>query len=109
MHAGFHSLRGECPMDLSPAATSTVSEATHKDLRRLVELWGGLLARSGGPFLLGEWSIADAFYTPVATRLRAATALALSDWGDDGEAPATTRRGCWQTPGVPRLGRGGAG
>jgi len=72
-------------MDLSLRVQVEVSEATHKDLRRLVELWRGLLARHGGPFLLGAWSIADAFYTPVATRLRS-YGLALSDWGDDGAA-----------------------
>ena len=85
MHSSFHSLRGECPMDLSLRSHVDVSEATHKDLRRLVELWRGLLARHGGPFLLGGWSIADAFYTPVATRLRS-YGLAVSDWGDDGAA-----------------------
>jgi len=85
MHSSFHSLRGECPMDLSLRVRVDVSEATHTDLRRLVELWSGRLARYGGPFLLGGWSIADAFYTPVATRLRS-YGLALSDWGDDGAA-----------------------
>ena len=39
MHSGFPSLRGECPMDLSLRAEVEVSEATHADLRRLVELW----------------------------------------------------------------------
>ena len=91
MHAGFHSLRGECPMDLSLRSRVDVSQATHKDLRRLVELWGGLLARHGGPFLLGEWSIADAFYTPVATRLRG-YGLALTDWGDTGPCGAYAER-----------------
>jgi glutathione S-transferase len=83
MHAGFASLRGECPMDLSLRTEIEVSEATHQNLRRLVELWGGLLKQHGGPFLVGAWSIADAFYTPVATRLRS-YGLKLSDWGDDG-------------------------
>ena len=91
MHAGFHSLRGECPMDLSLRSHVDVSEATHTDLRRLADLWRGLLARSGGPFLLGEWSIADAFYTPVATRLRS-YGLALSDWGDTGPGVAYAER-----------------
>ena len=86
MHAGFSSLRGECPMDLSaePRAVE-LSEATHRDIRRIVELWGGLLRRSGGPFLAGDWSIADAFYTPVATRFRT-YGVKLSDFGDDGAA-----------------------
>ena len=64
-----------------------VSEATHNDLRRLVELWGGLLKRFGGPFLVGEWSIADAFYTPVATRF-VTYGVKLSDFGDRGEVGA---------------------
>ena len=84
MHSSFASLRGECPMDLSFRAEVTVSEATHNDLRRLVELWSGLLKRFGGLFLVGEWSIADAFYTPVATRLRS-YGLLLSDYGDAGD------------------------
>jgi glutathione S-transferase len=73
MHAGFHSLRGECPMDLLRApAETTLSEATHKDIRRLVSLFAGLRTAygAGGPYLLGAWSIADAFFTPVATRFR---------------------------------------
>ncbi len=88
MHAGFHSLRGECPMDLSAEPRDvTLSEATHKDIRRIVELWNELRERFGerGPFLLGEWSIADAFYTPVATRFRTYD-VQLSDFGDQGGA-----------------------
>ena len=84
MHSGFHSLRGECPMDLA-AQTRVVelSEATHKDIRRIVSLWSELLGRYGGPFLAGGWSIADAFFTPVATRFRTYGVM-LSDFGDAG-------------------------
>ena len=60
MHAGFAALRGECPMDLTLRTTAELSEATQKNVTRIVELWSGLLSRFGGPFLLGEWSIADA-------------------------------------------------
>jgi glutathione S-transferase len=91
MHAGFASLRGECPMDLAFRAEVTVSEATHEDLRRLVALWGQLLARFGGPFLAGPWSIADAFFTPVATRLRS-YGLRLTDYGDQGACGAYAER-----------------
>jgi glutathione S-transferase len=96
MHSGFASLRGECPMDLGVREEIEVSEATHADLRRLVELWGGLLARFGGEFLVGGWSIADAFYTPVATRLRS-YGLHLSDYGDQGPCAAYAAR-LLQTP-----------
>lgn len=70
MHSGFSALRAECPMDLALRTKADLSEATRANVRRIVELWTGLLARTGGPFLLGDWTIADAFYTPVATRFR---------------------------------------
>ncbi|MFI4934206.1 MAG: glutathione S-transferase family protein [Caulobacterales bacterium] len=91
MHAGFASLRGECPMDLSRRQETQVSEATHENLRRIVALWSGLLARFSGPFLVGGWSIADAFYTPVATRFRS-YGVHLSDYGDQGAAGAYAER-----------------
>lgn len=87
MHSGFPSLRGECPMDLALRVEADVSPATAKDIRRIVGLWSGLLARFGGPFLAGDWSIADAFFTPVATRFRT-YGLRLSDFGDQGAAGA---------------------
>jgi glutathione S-transferase len=86
MHSGFASLRGECPMDLSAEPRVVeLSEATHKDIRRIVALWNDMLRRHGGPFLAGGWSIADAFYTPVATRFRTYGVM-LSDFGDAGAA-----------------------
>lgn len=85
MHSGFASLRGECWMDIVGRSKIDVAEATAVNIRRVVALWNDLLARFGGPFLLGEWSIADAFYTPVATRFRT-YGLRLSDFGDEGAA-----------------------
>ncbi len=92
MHSGFQSLRGECPMalDVEPKV-ATLSEATQKNVRRIVAMWSDMLARSGGPFLAGEWSIADAFYTPVATRFRS-YGVHLSDYGDDGTCGAYATR-----------------
>lgn len=86
MHSGFASLRGECPMALEAEPKPTeLSPATQKDIRRIVTVWNELLGRFGGPFLVGEWSIADAFYTPVATRFRT-YGVKLSDYGDSGAA-----------------------
>jgi len=89
MHAGFASLRGECPMDLSLRTQIELSEATANDVRRIVRLWIELRDRHGadGPFLLGGWSLADAFYAPVATRFRS-YGVKLSDYGDTGAAGA---------------------
>ena len=97
MHSGFQSLRGECPMALDQAPRKLdISEATQKDVRKIVERWNQLLKRSGGPFLLGEWSIADAFFTPVATRFRGYE-IHLSDYGDAGAAGLYAER-LLQTP-----------
>jgi glutathione S-transferase len=97
MHGGFTSLRGECSMDLKAEPhDAELSEATHKNIRRIVTQWNDLLARFGGPFLVGEWSIADAFYTPVATRFRT-YGVKLSDFGDTGAAGAYAER-LLQTP-----------
>ena len=92
MHSGFGSLRGECPMalDVEPQPHA-LSEATQHDIRQITALWASLLARFGGPFLLGEWSIADAFYTPVATRFRT-YGVHLSDYGDSGAAGEYAQR-----------------
>ena len=93
MHSGFASLRGECPMDLAawPKAR-TLSEATHKDIRRIVKLWTGMLTKFNGPYLAGEeWGIVDAFFTPVATRFRT-YGVKLSDFGDRGPAARYAER-----------------
>ena len=89
MHSGFASLRGEFPMDLSLKTQLAPTEATAHDIRRIVRLWSDLRGRYAGqgPFLLGAWSIADAFYTPVATRFRS-YGVRLSDYGDSGPAGA---------------------
>lgn len=92
MHAGFQSLRGECPMDLAAAPhQASLSAATAKDIRRITALWNELLGRFGGPYLLGEWSIADAYYTPVASRFFT-YGVHLSDYGDAGAAGAYAER-----------------
>ncbi|MDB5471650.1 MAG: glutathione S-transferase [Caulobacter sp.] len=85
MHSGFGALRRECPMELGLRTTQPMSPEVEKDVRRIVELWLGLLGRSGGPFLLGGWSIADAFFTPVATRFES-YGIDLKICGDDGRA-----------------------
>ena len=90
MHSGFPSIRGECPMDLSAEPVrADLTEATARELRRIAELWSDLRGRfeADGPYLLGAWSIADAFFTPVATRLRT-YGVRLTDFGDRGAAGA---------------------
>ena len=76
MHAGFGALRSACPMNiearLPDVGTRTLAEqpGVAADLARIVAMWQGALAASGGPFLFGSFSIADAYYAPVVARLR---------------------------------------
>ena len=79
MHAGFSALRSHAPMNLRASHPGKVdADAVRGDLHRVEQLWGDLLARSGGPFLFGSFSAVDAMYAPLATRLRT-YALPTSD------------------------------
>lgn len=70
MHGGFGGLRNECPMNMARAhRVLDVSEQVHKDVKRVEEIWGDCLQKSGGPFLFGDFSNADAMYAPVVNRL----------------------------------------
>jgi len=71
MHAGFTGLRSHAPMNLRASHPGKVDlDAVRKDLHRVETLWGGLLERSGGPYLFGAFTAADAMFAPLATRLR---------------------------------------
>ena len=71
MHAGFMALRNAAPMNLRASYPGRVDyEEVKGDLRRLEVLWGEMLARSGGPYLFGSFSAADAMFAPVAARIR---------------------------------------
>ena len=39
------------------------------DLERMETLWSRAFNTHGGPWLCGEYSLADAFYAPLATRI----------------------------------------
>jgi glutathione S-transferase len=69
MHSGFVALRSNMSMDLcaDKAGQGHVPEAL-ADARRVCEIWRDALAASGGPFLFGAFSIADAMFAPVTTR-----------------------------------------
>ncbi len=70
MHAGFGALRSTCHMNMRrPVAALEVSDAVRKDVARVVDVWREALDHSGGPFLFGAFSNADAMYAPVVNRL----------------------------------------
>lgn len=84
MHAGFAALRRHCPMNLEASLPEVGARAlagqpaVQADLDRIVTMWSGLLAEQRpvlssskeGPFLFGAFGIADAYYAPVAGRIR---------------------------------------
>ena len=75
MHSGFTALRSHCGMNIEarlPDVGAIIwrdQAGVRADVERLVDMWGELLARHGGPMLFGEFTIADAFYAPVCMRL----------------------------------------
>ena len=76
MHSGFGALRSCFGMNIEAslpevgARVLAENPGARADLGRMVELWQEALAESGGPFLFGDYSIADAYFAPVATRMR---------------------------------------
>ena len=70
MHSGFSALRGACPMNMRrKPAPLDVSDAVKSDVRRIETIWRETRERSGGPFLFGRFSAADAMFAPVVNRL----------------------------------------
>jgi glutathione S-transferase len=71
MVSGFSAMRNELSCHLFGRVPSfRPSEAARADIDRVFEIWREKLGASGGPFLFGRFSIADAMYFPVLTRFR---------------------------------------
>ena len=69
MHSGFATLRARMPMNLRnsyPGRGLTLE--VEADIARIVALWTDCRATASGPFLMGDFCIADAMFAPVATR-----------------------------------------
>ena len=68
MHSGFGALRATLGMDLQrPAAPISIDVTCWADIESVETLWASVKTGEGR-FLFGDWCIADAFFTPVATR-----------------------------------------
>lgn len=69
MHSGFSDLRSQLSMDIRLKIKAYhLVPGTVSDIRRISHLWEKALKKSGGPFLFGGFTIADAFYAPVVLR-----------------------------------------
>ena len=76
MHSGFNGLRSHCPMNIEAFLPDTGAliwrdqAQVRADVARLVAMWQELLNQHGGPLLFGNFTIADAYFAPICTRLK---------------------------------------
>ena len=73
MHSGFSQVRNEMTMCIRERVdVRPWSPGLERDIARVIEIWNEGRRRFGGrgPFLCGTFSLADAFYAPVAFRFR---------------------------------------
>ena len=76
MHSGFGALRNAFGMNIEASLPEVGARVlaenadARADLARMIALWQSALSESGGPFLFGEYAIADAYFAPVVMRLR---------------------------------------
>jgi glutathione S-transferase len=73
MHSGFGALRSQWPMNARAEGRKTGDDAVRDgEIARIQQLWAECRARFGasGPWLFGEYSVADAMYAPVVLRFR---------------------------------------
>lgn len=69
MLSGFTALRGACPMNLRrPKRRIDLPERVAADVARIEAIWKEAREKSGGPFLFGAFSAADAMFGPVVNR-----------------------------------------
>lgn len=73
MHSGFFAMRNHMPFKLShDAPLNPVPPEVKVDIERMLALWAECraVATETGPYLFGRVSLADAFFAPIAVRLR---------------------------------------
>lgn len=71
MHSGFGALRGAIPMNVRRTPSPIdYSEDVAEDIARVDNIWSDCRNRYHeiGPFLFGDFTIADAMYAPVVSR-----------------------------------------
>lgn len=73
MHSGFVTLRSIMPMDcLNKYDSPEMSSDLKKDIDRVIQIWTDCRNQyaAKGPFLFGEYSIADMMFAPVVFRFK---------------------------------------
>lgn len=73
MHSGFFALRSNMSFDLSrDEALPSIPPEVQAEIERMLALWAECRATATetGPFLFGRATLADAYFAPIAVRLR---------------------------------------
>ncbi len=71
MHSSFNALRDTMPMNCRRSVDQFKPALdTQIDIDRVVQLIEQALQDSGGPWLFGHYTVADAMYAPVASRFK---------------------------------------
>ena len=82
MHSGFATLRALWPMNARARNRHTAHDAATRGGRRAHRCRSGTTAgrasAAGGPWLFGDYSIADAMFAPVVLRFNTYGAVAIS-------------------------------
>ena len=68
MHAGFFQLREHLSFNIKKQFDHGDLSSAQNDIERIKAIWTEQLSKSNGPFLFGDFSIADAMYAPVVGR-----------------------------------------
>jgi glutathione S-transferase len=71
MLSSFQALRNAMPTNLRARTSQTPSSPeVNRDIVRVLDIWRASLDTSSGGFLLGDFTIADCMFMPVASRFR---------------------------------------
>jgi glutathione S-transferase len=68
MHSGFSTMRNIMSHDLQKNYPGFDYSRALADVNRVMDIWSECLQKSGGPFLFGDFSIADAMFATVVNR-----------------------------------------
>ena len=70
MHSSFSALRNELPMNCRASRKIDLSPAAEIDISQVDSIWSHYTTKNSsiGPWLFGNFSIADCFFAPVAFR-----------------------------------------
>lgn len=69
IHSGFTALRSSLPVNIKGHFPGfKIWSRAQADIDRICAIWSDCLEQSGGPFLFGHRTMADAMYAPVVTR-----------------------------------------